>query len=194
VLHSGTVGAVLTGAQLGMSGLAVSLRAGAEVEHWDTAATLAVAMAEPLAAAPPRTVLNLNVPSLALSDLRGIRQGRVSTAGLIKAASTGGPLADSSADGPGDPSGPLRDIPDEGEVYLRLGPAVPKLGELPPTRETAVDPDDDPDAVLDDAVLVSQGWASLSPLLGVRVDESGAGATVIGAALAAALSTTGAIR
>ncbi len=188
VLHSGTVGAVLTGAQLGMSGLAVSLRAGAEVEHWDTAATLAVAMVEPLAAAPPRTVLNLNVPSIALADLRGIRRGRISTAGLIKAASTGGPRSlDASADGPAS----LGDIGDEGEVHLRLGPAVPALGELPPTRATGPDPEDDPDAILDDAVLVSQGWASLTALVGVRGDESGGEAAVMAAAMTSATARVG---
>jgi 5'-nucleotidase len=177
VLHSGTVGATLTGAQLGLSGIAVSLRAGAEVEHWDTAAVLAAAMLEPLAAAPPRTVLNLNVPSLPLSELRGIRRGRVGGAGLIKSAATG-----PDGDGP---------IPSEGEIVLRLGPAVPKLGELDPRPETefgsaAPGSDADGQALEDDAVLVSRGWASLTPLVGVRADESGAELGVVDAALAAA--------
>ena len=38
VLHSGTVGAALTAAQLGLSGLAVSLRSGSVPDHWETAA------------------------------------------------------------------------------------------------------------------------------------------------------------
>jgi 5'-nucleotidase len=177
VLHSGTVGAALTGAQLGLSGLAVSLRAGAEIEHWDTAAVLAAAMLEPLAAAPPRTVLNLNVPSLPMSELRGIRRGRVGGAGLIKSAATG-----PEGDGP---------IPDEGEIVLRLGPAVPKLGELDPRPDTefgsaAPGSDGDERVLEDDAVLVSKGWASLTPLLGVRADDSGAELGVMDAALAAA--------
>ena len=40
VLHSGTVGAVLTGQNFGLSGLAVSVQSGDEW-YWDTAASLA---------------------------------------------------------------------------------------------------------------------------------------------------------
>ena len=39
-----------------------------------------------MAAAAPRTVLNLNVPSVRFDELRGVRRGRIGTAGLIKAA------------------------------------------------------------------------------------------------------------
>ena len=42
VLHSGTVGATLAGAQLGVRGLAVSLRSGFPPEQWSTATTLAL--------------------------------------------------------------------------------------------------------------------------------------------------------
>ncbi|MCL4445322.1 MAG: 5'/3'-nucleotidase SurE, partial [Actinobacteria bacterium] len=87
VLHSGTVGAVLTGAQLGVSGLAVSMRSGVDPECWETAAEIAVEIVAELATAPPRTVLNLNVPSLPIGELRGVRRGRISTAGIVKAAS-----------------------------------------------------------------------------------------------------------
>ncbi len=41
VLHSGTVGAILTGAQLGLSGLAVSVQWGDPV-HFETAAAVAI--------------------------------------------------------------------------------------------------------------------------------------------------------
>src|ERR1700734_2176209 len=83
VLHSGTVGAVLTGAQLGLSGLAVSVQWGDDV-HYDTAAVVALEVLEELFRAPSRTLLNLNVPNLALDELKGVRRGRISTAGLIK--------------------------------------------------------------------------------------------------------------
>ena len=63
VLHSGTVGAALTASQLGISALAVSLRAGDEPDPWESAADLAVALIPLLVAAPVRTVLNLNVPA-----------------------------------------------------------------------------------------------------------------------------------
>ena len=47
VLHSGTVGAVLTGAQLGLSGLAVSVQWGEDV-HYDTAALVAIEVLDEL--------------------------------------------------------------------------------------------------------------------------------------------------
>ncbi|MGH9007358.1 MAG: 5'/3'-nucleotidase SurE, partial [Acidimicrobiales bacterium] len=45
VLHSGTVGAVLTGAQHGLRGLAVSMRSQPLPHHWDTATAVALAVA-----------------------------------------------------------------------------------------------------------------------------------------------------
>jgi 5'-nucleotidase len=86
VLHSGTVGAALTAAQLGMRALAVSLRAGVTPDPWESAADLAIALIAPLSLAPPRTVLNLNVPALPREQIRGLRWARVSGAGLIKSA------------------------------------------------------------------------------------------------------------
>ena len=86
VLHSGTVGAALTASQLGISALAVSLRVGVEPDPWESAADLAVALIPMLAAAPVRTVLNLNVPHLPPEEIRGVRWARVSGAGLIKSA------------------------------------------------------------------------------------------------------------
>jgi len=162
VLHSGTVGAVLSGAQLGVSGLAVSMRSGGRTEHWSTAAGIAVSLLPVLAAAPPRTVLNLNVPSVCAEDLRGIRRGRISTAGLIKAASDYlGPQAAASGAGlvriPTTEGG---DAGDGGEIRLTLGAAVPSLGDVG---------DEDPE---DDGALVAAGFASITPLAGVREDAS----------------------
>ena len=153
VLHSGTVGAALTGAQLGMRGLAVSMRSGTEPECWETAATIAVQLLPVLAAAPVRTVLNLNVPSLPLKELRGVRRGRISTAGIIESATD--PESWRQPDGErlarhGDHQ--------EGEIRLRLGAAVPSLGDVG---------DEDPE---DDGALVAAGFASLTPLVGVRED------------------------
>jgi 5'-nucleotidase len=81
VLHSGTVGATLTAANAGLRGLAVSLDVlqpgGGDLAEpsddelpWEVAAALAAGLFDQLAAAPPGTVLNLNVP------------GRVVVAGL----------------------------------------------------------------------------------------------------------------
>ena len=65
ILHSGTVGAVLTGAQRGLNGLAVSLRSGDAPALGDRRRRWRCRWS-PLAAAPPGTVLNLNVPSVSL--------------------------------------------------------------------------------------------------------------------------------
>src|SRR3954447_3125249 len=84
-LHSGTVGAALTAANFGCSGLAVSLDI-SEPMHWDTAATLAVRAMAWLAGAPARTVLNLNVPARALTELAGVRRARLAPFGTVRTA------------------------------------------------------------------------------------------------------------
>ncbi len=142
VLHSGTVGAVLTGAQLGLSGIAVSVQWGEHV-HYDTAAAVCVEVLDEVVAAPGRIVLNLNVPNLARDELRGVRRARVSTAGIVKAAGrrAGGP--------------PLAD---EGELPLRLGSATPALGDVS---------DEEPD---EDGALLAAGYATLTPLRGPHED------------------------
>jgi 5'-nucleotidase len=164
ILHSGTVGATLTGAQLGLRGLAVSLRSGRPPECWETAADVAIAVLPALCGAPPRTVLNLNVPSLPIDELRGVRRARVSTSGIVKGASS-----DTTALG-----GPHRGgDPDEGEVKLTLGAAVPSLGAIGPTE----DPEDD-------AALIAAGFAALTPLVGVREDTNASSDEVVREALA----------
>ena len=85
VLHSGTVGAALTAANFGVSGLAVSLDI-SEPMHWETAAVLAVRAADWLASAPERTVLNLNVPARPLEQLAGIRRARLAPFGTVRTA------------------------------------------------------------------------------------------------------------
>jgi 5'-nucleotidase len=85
ILHSGTVGAALTAQNFGCSGLAVSLDA-SSTWHWDTAARLAVEVLPRLLEAPPRTVLNLNVPALAYDEVRGIRWARLAPFGAVRAA------------------------------------------------------------------------------------------------------------
>jgi 5'/3'-nucleotidase len=157
VLHSGTVGAILTGAQLGKSGLAVSVQWGDEV-HYETAAAVAVEVLEHLMAAPSRTLLNLNVPNVPASELRGVKRGRISTAGVVRAA---GPSAG------GEP------LAEEGELPLRLGAATPGLGDTS---------DENPD---DDGALIAAGYASLTPLRGPHEDTDAALDSTVRAALAA---------
>lgn len=83
-LHSGTVGAVLTGGNFGVSGLAVSIGIG-ELILWDTAATLAVMALEWLLDQPPKTLLNLNVPNVPLDELKGVRWARLAPFGTVRA-------------------------------------------------------------------------------------------------------------
>ncbi len=167
VLHSGTVGAALTASQLGISALAVSLRAGDEPDPWESAADLAVALLPVLAAAPLRTVLNLNVPHLPLADIRGVRWARVSGAGLIKSArGTGsweapnreeieGPAAAEAA------RSVMEGEPEEkGEIVLTVGSPFPHSGDLGLA-----------DAGAEDATLVAQGYAALTALRGPRAEE-----------------------
>jgi 5'-nucleotidase len=143
VLHSGTLGAIFTGAQLGLSGLAVSVQYGENI-HFDTAADVAVEVLTELEHAPARTLLNLNVPNLAPAELRGVRRGRISTAGLIKGA---------GVRAGGEPLG------DAGEIPLRLGAATPGIGDVS---------DEEPE---DDGALVIAGYASITPLRGAQEDS-----------------------
>jgi 5'-nucleotidase len=141
ILHSGTVGAALTAAQHGFRSLAVSLRSQPVPHQWETAAEIALRVIPAVAAAPPRTVLNLNVPALPLDQLRGVVSGRISDAGIVKGAHaemTGG---------------------DAGSVGLVLGTAIPSLG------------DTSGEGPSDDAALVAAGYASLTALRGVAEDH-----------------------
>jgi len=85
ILHSGTVGAALTAQNFGAKGLAVSVEA---VTPWrfDTAATVALEVLDQLIEAPPRSVLNLNVPALPRGELRGLRWARLAAFGAVRAA------------------------------------------------------------------------------------------------------------
>lgn len=168
VLHSGTIGATLAGAQLGLRGLAVSLRSGFPPEQWTTASKVAIEVLPALCAAPPRTVLNLNVPSIPLATLRGVRRARISTAGIVKAATGGTALATTGAAGGPATGGDA----DEGELRLTLGTAIPTLGRLEDTE----DPEDD-------AALIAAGYATLTPLVGVHEDTGPDADQVVQAAL-----------
>jgi len=85
VLHSGTVGAALTAANFGISGLATSIATG-EPSELATAVLLATAALAWLVDAPARTVLNLNVPNLSSADVRGVRNARLAPFGSVRAA------------------------------------------------------------------------------------------------------------
>lgn len=83
-LHSGTVGAVLTGGNFGVSGLAVSIGVDEEI-HWGTAGELAIGALEWLVDQPPKTLLNLNVPNVPLAEVKGVRWARLAPFGTVRA-------------------------------------------------------------------------------------------------------------
>ncbi len=168
-LHSGTVGAVLTGAQFGLTGLAVSLAWGTEPIPWETPVALAAAVVPSLAAMASATVLNLNVPAVPLERLRGVRHGTLGRAGLIRSARQDGgtdPIGDSLVDRTG------------GAVTLTLRGG---RGSDPAEERAEIDP-------ATDAGAIAAGWASLTPLTGVREDRTESGERALADALAAASS------
>jgi len=161
VIHSGTVGAVLTGGNSGLPGVAVSIDAAtAQVgevglvpgrrERWPTAVALAVEAVGWLAGveAPPEGVvplmLNLNVPNCDLDEVAGVR-----TARLGRSAASG-----------------IRrqrvDVGSDGHVRLELGP--PAIDPSPGT----------------DNALLPLGFATVTVLTGIG-DAPSDGEAVVGA-------------
>ena len=88
VLHSGTVGAALTAANFGASGLAVSV-AWDDEPRFDTAAVVAAAALPWLADAPTKTVLNINVPGIDIEDVKGVVMARLAPFGTVRSAIVG---------------------------------------------------------------------------------------------------------
>jgi 5'-nucleotidase len=171
-LHSGTVGATLTAAQFGLRGLAVSIAWSDDPVPWETPVALAADILPVLASAAPATVLNLNVPAVPLGELRGLRHGGLGTVGLIRAVrpeQTDEPVA-----------GPPLD-PTSGAVTLTLrgaGSAAERAGE-----QAELEPGTD-------AAVLADGWASLTPLVGVREDVTADGRRTLDEALAAVGATS----
>ena len=73
VLHSGTVGAALTAAAVGVPAIAVSIAWGDEL-HWATAAAFAPAALDWVTAGAGARVCNLNAPNVPLADVKGVRE------------------------------------------------------------------------------------------------------------------------
>lgn len=84
ILHSGTVGAALTGGLNGARALAVSLDVGMRPTqfHWDAAAAAAVGLVPELLARPAGTVINVNAPNA--STHRGIRESTLAPFGIVQ--------------------------------------------------------------------------------------------------------------
>ena len=163
VLHSGTVGAVLTAAQFGVRGLAVSIAWGEEPVPWESPVALAVALVPFIAGLAPASVFNLNVPAVPADKLRGLAHGSLGRIGLIRGVRperTPEPVA-----GP-----PVDRTAGVVTLALRGSGSAAELAELEPGT---------------DAAMVADGWASLTPLHGVGEDLSDQGAAALSAALEA---------
>jgi len=91
------------------------------------------------------TTLNLNVPNVALSELRGLRHGRLSRGGTIRSA---------VHDTGDNETRPHLSLPPEPSGTLRLDLGLPGQG-------SDVQPDSD-------AGLIIRGYASITALVGVR--------------------------
>jgi 5'-nucleotidase len=163
-LHSGTVGAALTAAQFGLRGVAVSIAWASDPVPWETPVTLACNLVPVVAASDRGTVLNLNVPALPLSELRGVRHGALGRAGLIRSVRSEETVDQVHAH---------QAVVMGGAVTL----ALRGRGQDQAAEAAEIDADSD-------AGLVRDGWASLTPILGVREDQSPAGTEVLAKALA----------
>lgn len=86
VVHSGTVGAVLTARTFGCDGLAVSLAA-SDPWRWETAAAVAESVVDwILARSGHCTTLNLNVPAVDLSEIRALKWADLDEFGYFRVA------------------------------------------------------------------------------------------------------------
>ncbi|MBB3189584.1 5'/3'-nucleotidase SurE [Halomonas cerina] len=76
VLYSGTVAAAMEGRSLGMTAIAMSLMGS---RHFDSAGRVAASLvgAADQLSLPPRSLLNVNVPDLPWSEIRGFRVTRL---------------------------------------------------------------------------------------------------------------------
>jgi 5'-nucleotidase len=147
VLHSGTVGAALTGANHGIASMAVSLDVQADEEssggsmseffireerdslHWATASEVARRALSTLDTLDKGTVLNVNVPNVALAVLAGVRQAKLAAFGHVQMA-----------------------VAETGEGYVR----------------TTVDRSTDRVAPDTDVALLGQGFATLTVVTTVQ--------------------------
>jgi 5'-nucleotidase len=88
ILHSGTVGAALTGGLNGARGLAISLDVGMTPEsfEWEAAASVTRRLLPTLFGLPVGTVLNLNVPNSAA--VRDLREATLAPFGIVQTTMT----------------------------------------------------------------------------------------------------------
>lgn len=121
VLYSGTIAAAIEGRHLGHPALAVSM-ASHEPEHYTSAARVMNTLVSHLREVPlpSDTILNINVPDLPMSEIKGMRSTRLGTRhpsqNAIKQSSPRGEIlywlgqaGDIADDGPGTDFGAVKD-------------------------------------------------------------------------------------
>jgi 5'-nucleotidase len=154
VLHSGTVGACLTGASAGLRALAVSLdvltptaasaasggaalanldKVDDEARNWQTAAELARKLMPALTTAREGTVINLNVPDRVPEEVRGMRRARLARFGQVQMT-----------------------IAEAAEDYVRMSMKEEEARPEPGT----------------DLALLLEGWATVTAIHTIIADES----------------------
>ena len=85
VLHSGTVGAALTGATHGCRAAAISIAVETDKPiRWATAAHVVRRMVPWIMGDTISTMFNINVPNCDLENLRGIREARLARFGAVQ--------------------------------------------------------------------------------------------------------------
>ena len=135
VLHSGTVGAVLTASVNGVRGLAVSLDVGLKPGpkmHWSTAAAMVPDLLSLLMHGPSGAVLNLNVPDRPPGELRELRVARLARFGAVQTR------VDRVADGQVHLAlAELEEPPEEGSDSALLAAGHPTLTALDSVREAS---------------------------------------------------------
>jgi 5'-nucleotidase len=107
ILHSGTVGAALTGGVNDARGLAVSLDVGLapSAHHWETAAAVVRDLIPVLLEHPAGTVFNLNVPNVPPQARVEVREATLAPFGIVQTTMTE-PIE-------GDVRLTVRELPDE---------------------------------------------------------------------------------
>ncbi|MGE3180266.1 MAG: 5'/3'-nucleotidase SurE [Phycisphaerae bacterium] len=87
VIHSGTVGAALTARTFGADGLAISLGP-SEPWHWETAVEIAGGVVEWMLKrrSDSKFVLNVNVPAVPITEIKGVRWAKLDEFGYFRVA------------------------------------------------------------------------------------------------------------
>ncbi len=138
-LHSGTLGAALTAADMGVNAMAVSIE-DLLPSHWSTAAELAARLVDHLAACARRTTLNLNVPDRPFDEVKGLRTAQVGSRSTYRMVLVGTAPGIQTIDVVAVPQNPDRvDVPrDTDSSLLREGYAV-MTRVVPPADHTVDD-------------------------------------------------------